>query len=414
VTGVERLGPVERFVAFTRGNPMLLDGALAVVVFLISLQWNLEGKVPRDARVLAIVVAVLATAPLVFRRSHPIPAAAVTAVVAAAGTFTFSGTLAAYILPALIMGYSAVAYGPRWAGRLVAAVMAVGMFGPLLLTGFFVTDREGGWTGTILVAGYMLLVLLCVLLLGATRRARRRHDEQLQERARLLEEGRRQEVRIELLAERSRISREVHDIVAHSLSGIIAQADGGQYAAQRDPQKAVEVLAGIGDAGREALGDVRGLLAVLRDTGPLDEDDSDRPQPGTDHLPALVEQVRAGGLPVDLTVTGNPRPLGNGAGLTAYRVVQEALTNVIKHAGRDTPTHVTLAWTAAELTVSVRDEGSQGPRPTPPRGGHGVIGMRERAALHGGSVDIGPHPDGGFAVRLRLPLVTPSPDHPEP
>jgi signal transduction histidine kinase len=407
VTGAERLGPVERFVAFTRRNPMIVDGVLAVVLFLVALQWTLEGKVPRDTRALAVVVAVLATAPVVFRRRNPIPAAAATAVVAAAGTFTFSGTLAAYILPALIMGYSAVAYGPRWAGRLVAAVMAVGMFGPLLLTGLFVTDREGGWIGSILVAGYLLLVLLCVLLLGATRRARRRHDEQLQERARLLEEGRRQEVRIELLAERSRISREVHDIVAHSLSGIIAQADGGQYAAQRDPQKAVEVLAGIGDAGREALGDVRGLLAVLRDTGPLDEDASDRPQPGTDHLPALVEQVRAGGLPVDLTVTGPPRPLGNGAGLTAYRVVQEALTNVIKHAGRDTPTHVALAWTADELTVSVRDEGAQGPRPTPPRGGHGVIGMRERAALHGGSVEIGPHPGGGFAVRLRLPLATP-------
>jgi len=405
VTGVEHPGPVERFVSFTRRNPMVLDGVLAVVLFLISLQWTLEGKVPRDARALAIVVAVLATAPVVFRRSRPIPAAAATAVVAAAGTFTFSGTLAAFILPALIMGYSAVAYGPRWAGRLVAAVLAVGMFGPLLISGFFVTDPENGWTGPILVAGYMLLILLCVLLLGATRRAQNRYAEQLRERARLLEEGRRQEVRIELLAERSRISREVHDIVAHSLSGIIAQADGGQYAAQRDPQKAVEVLAGIGSAGREALGDVRGLLAVLRDTGPLDEDASDRPQPGTDHLPALVEQVRAGGLPVDLTVTGTPRQLGNGAGLTAYRVVQEALTNVIKHAGRDTPTHVTLAWTDDELTVSVRDEGAQGPRPTPPRGGHGVIGMRERAALHGGSVEIGPHPDGGFAVRLRLPLV---------
>ncbi|OLT08878.1 hypothetical protein BJF90_12210 [Pseudonocardia sp. CNS-004] len=171
MTGAERLGPVERFVAFTRRNPMIVDGVLAVVLFLVALQWTLEGKVPRDTRALAIVVAVLATAPVVYRRRNPIPAAAVTAVVAAAGTFTFSGTLAAYVLPALIMGYSAVAYGPRWAGRLVAAVMAVGMFGPLLLTGLFVTDREGGWIGSILVAGYLLLVLVCVLLLGATRRA---------------------------------------------------------------------------------------------------------------------------------------------------------------------------------------------------------------------------------------------------
>ncbi|GAA0943069.1 sensor histidine kinase [Pseudonocardia zijingensis] len=396
---------VERFVAFARRNPVIVDGALAVVLFLIALNWTMEGKVPRDARGLAIVVAVVATAPVVVRRRYPVPAAAVTAVVAAAGTFTLSGTLAAYVLPSLVMGYSAVAYGPPWAGRLTAAVLAVGMFGPLLALGLLGPDPELGWFAPLVLAGFLLLVLLCVLLFGAMRRAQRRYGEQLHERARLLEEGRRQEVRIELLAERSRISREVHDIIAHALSGIIAQADGGQYAARRDPQKAVEVLAGIGTAGREALGDIRGLLSVLRDTGPLDGDGTDRPQPGTEHIPALVEQVRAGGLPVDVAVTGTPRALGAGAGLTAYRVVQEALTNVIKHAGRDTPTHVTLAWTADELTVSVRDEGARGTPPTPPRGGHGVVGMRERAALHGGSVDIGPHPDGGWAVRLRLPIA---------
>ncbi|MFP5071975.1 sensor histidine kinase [Pseudonocardia nantongensis] len=396
---------VERFVAFCRRTPLLIDGVLAAVLFAVALKWTLEGKVPSDQRVTAVIVAILATVPVVFRRRYPVPAAVAVAAVAATGTFLLPGTMAGYLLPALVMAYSAVAYGPRWAGPTAAAVLLIGMLGPFLGLGV------RGWLPTppgylAALAGAAVLVVVCVWLAGALRGAHHRQTEQLRERARLLEEGRRQEVRIELLAERSRISREVHDVVAHSLSGIIAQADGGQYAAQRDPQKAVEVLSGIATTGREALGDVRGLLAMLRETGPDDApDDAGRPQPGTDDIPALVEQVRAGGLPVDLSVTGSPRETGTGPGLTAYRVVQEALTNVIKHAGPATPTHVTVGWTGDELTVRVRDEGAQGPRPQPPRGGHGLVGMRERAALHGGSVETGPHPDGGFAVRLRLPLT---------
>ncbi|ANY05292.1 sensor histidine kinase [Pseudonocardia sp. HH130630-07] len=260
------------------------------------------------------------------------------------------------------------------------------------------------------------MLSIAVWLLGSLRRASFRHTAGLRERARLLEASRRQEVRIELLAERARISREVHDVVAHSLSGIIAQADGGQFAAQRDPQKAVDVLSGIADTGREALADVRGLLEMLRAVSDATDDPgadhAGRPQPGTDDVPALVEQVRAGGLRVELRVVGTPRPVPTGPGLTAYRVVQEALTNVIKHAGPAAPTVVTLEWGDDELTVRVRDEGARGPVPRPPRGGHGLTGMRERAALHGGSVETGPHPDGGWSVRLRLPVAPASPTTP--
>ena len=411
MTRPEKPTAIERIVAFAHRNPLLVDGLLAVVLLAIALNWSFEGKVPHAQQPLSVLVAVLANGPVVFRRRFPIPAAAVTAVVAAIDSFSFSGTVAVYVLPALVMGYSAVAYGPRWAGWVTGVVLVVGMSGPFLAGGFPPPASIGGWAGLGVVGAIILLVMACVLLFGAVRRARRRYTEQLHERAALLAQGRRQEVRLELLAERSRISREVHDVVAHSLSGIIAQADGGQFAAQRDPQKAVEVLAGIADTGREALGDVRGLLAMLRESGPLDDpDDTGRPQPGTGDIPVLVEQVRAGGLPVELTVTGTAQPLGTGSGLTAYRVVQEALTNVLKHAGPTTPTHVGLGWTADELTVRVRDEGAQGPRPNPPRGGHGLVGMRERAALHGGTVETGPHPDGGYVVRLRLPLTT-NPGH---
>ncbi|MDN5919451.1 MAG: sensor histidine kinase [Pseudonocardia sp.] len=393
-----RPSPVDRFVDACRRHPVIVDSVLAVLVALIGIALARSAYSPRAQWDASTVVAVVAAAPIALRRRYPMPAAIVTAVVAVIAMQAVG--IRGLELPALVMGYSAVAYGPRWAGPLTLGVMLLG--GLLPLTGGMLTDPSV-LAVILLVAG---LFGACTWLAGSLRRAQRRVVEQLQDKARLLEEGRRREVRLELLAERSRISREVHDVVAHSLSGIIAQADGGQYAATRDPQRAVEVLAGIATTGREALGDVRGLLTMLRDTAPVDDaEDTSRPQPGTDDVPALVAQVHAGGLPVELEVTGAPRALASGAGLTAYRVVQESLTNVIKHAGADAVTHVALHWAPDELTVRIRDEGARGPRPTPPAGGHGLTGMRERAALHGGSVETGPHPDGGFVVRLRLPLT---------
>ncbi|MBW0102728.1 sensor histidine kinase [Pseudonocardia sp. KRD291] len=390
---------VERFVTLCRRNPVVVDAVFAAALLWLAISWTLEGKVPSWTQVSALALAVAAAAPILLRRIYPVPAAIVTAVVALVGSFAFVGTLAVFVLPALVMAYSAVAYGPRWAGPLAVVVLLVGVFGPLLRHGL-VADATAMWS----VVGIGVPVVVCVWLAGSLRRAAYRRTEGLRERARLLTDNRRQEVRIELLAERSRISREVHDVVAHSLSGIIAQADGGQFAARRDPQKAVEVLNRIATTGREALSDTRGLLEMLRDDAPVDAPDrARRPQLGAGDIPTLVEQVRAGGLPVDLAVTGAPRTTGAGLGLTAYRVVQESLTNVIRHAGPATPTHVGLDWTGDELIVRVRDEG--GAVPCPPRGGHGLIGMRERAALHGGSVETGPHPDGGWVVRLRLPLA---------
>ncbi|NYD35654.1 sensor histidine kinase [Actinomycetospora corticicola] len=392
----ERPSWLDRAVAAVRRRPVAVDAVLAAAVAAVSLGWATDGHVARVDRVAGLVCAVLFALPVVLRRRYPLPIAVGVAVAAAITMVVLPGVSATILLPVLVIGYSVVVYGPRWAGPVAAAVLVLGAVLPFTLR--LGAPGVGSAAGVLAIIGALFGVI--VWLLGALRRAQLRSVGQLRERARLLEEGRRREVRLELLAERSRISREVHDIVGHSLSGIIAQADGGRFAAAQDPQRAVEVLAGIADAGRGALGDIRGLLSTLRE-GP--DDESDATPPTVDDVPALVAQVRAGGLPVSLDVTGSPRALPAGAGLTVYRVVQEGLTNVVKHAGVATPTRVTLAW-GPELEVAVRDDGPRGARPAATRDGYGLLGMRERAALQGGSLDSGPRPDGGFAVRLRLPL----------
>ncbi|MHC1559968.1 sensor histidine kinase [Actinomycetospora sp. C-140] len=391
---------LDRFLDSTRARPIATDTALAVLVALLGV---LEARSTHNVRALQdeSTVAVLVTCvPIVLRRRYPLPAAIVTAVLAAASVLIVNGV--GIELPALVMAYSVIVHGPRWIGPVAAAVLALGAMLP-----FFSAVVLGGGEvpGGALLAGVVIaaLVALCTWLAGALRRAQRRAGEQTRERARLLEEGRRREVRLELLAERARISREVHDIVGHSLSGIIAQADGGRFAGERDPRQALPVLEGIAASGREALGDIRGLLGTLRDTP---DEGADGPAPGVDDVAALVEQVRAGGLPVAVTVTGTPRPLPGGAGVTVYRAVQEALTNVIKHAGPGTTTRVALAWGDDELRLEVDDDGPSRPaRVRPPEGGFGLVGMRERAALQGGRAAAGPRPDGGFAVRVDLPYA---------
>ena len=370
--GVDELRPtvVERYVEWCRRHPVAVDAVLAVLVALIGVALARSAYSPRAQWDQSTLVAIVAAAPIVLRRRFPMPSAIATAVVAAVALVAVG--VRGLELPVLVMGYSVVVYGPRWSGPLMAGVM---LLGGLLPVGF-----SGGAAPAPVVLILLVvstLVALCVWFAGALRRARRRSVEQLRERARLLEEGRRQEVRLELLAERARISREVHDVVAHSLSGIIAQADGGQYAATRDPQRAVDVLAGIATTGREALNDVRGLLDMLRDTAPVDDIEGG-PQPGADDVPALVEHVRAGGLPVTLEATGAPVALTTGAGLAVYRVVQEALTNVVKHAGPATPVRLGMDWGPDELTVDVRDEGASG-SPARPAARRARAGRHARA-----------------------------------
>lgn len=204
--------------------------------------------------------------------------------------------------------------------------------------------------------------------------------------------------------ERTRIAREMHDVIAHTLSVVVAQADGGRLAARTDPTKAVHALETIADVSRAALTEVRGLLGVLRgEEGAA----ALGPQPTLEDIPALVASVRDGGLDVSLVTTGTPRPLPIGAGLAAYRTVQEGLTNVLKHAGPKATAYVQLEWARSGLGVVVSDDG-RGAAAGGDGEGAGLSGLRERVAVFGGTLRAGPRRGGGYVVRASIPVGAPA------
>jgi signal transduction histidine kinase len=211
----------------------------------------------------------------------------------------------------------------------------------------------------------------------------------MDERARRLEVERDQQAEIAAAAERTRIARELHDIVSHSLSVVITLADAAAIVGRADPDRGVEAMIEVSEVGRRALADMRAMLGVLR----TDEPSSAlAPQPGVAELDALADQVRGTGLAVGLTVEGTAFPLGAAAELTLYRIVQEALTNTLRHAGAR-HAQVTISYADPDVQVRVTDDGGRtraGTEPGAP--GHGLDGMRERVALHGGVLRAGPGP----------------------
>nr|WP_281386519.1 histidine kinase [Jiangella mangrovi] len=237
--------------------------------------------------------------------------------------------------------------------------------------------------------------------MGDVRRVRQAYVAELVERAHQAERERDQRAQLAAAEERARIAREMHDVVAHNLSVIVVQADGGRYAGDQDPQAALDALKTIGDTGRGALSEMRRLLGVLRAT-----DDGDggtiRPQPGLGSLPELVTSVRQAGLPVELDVTGPPRPLQPGPSLAVYRVIQEALTNALKHAGPAARARVALVFATDRLMARVSDDG-RGAGAVDDGLGQGLAGMRERMTMYGGTVTAGPAAGGGWRVELDLP-----------
>ncbi|NRQ35249.1 sensor histidine kinase [Nonomuraea sp. NN258] len=243
------------------------------------------------------------------------------------------------------------------------------------------------------------IFVITIWLTGLYANTRRRYLEGLEERAERAERERDQQARIAAAAERTRIARELHDVVAHNVSVMVVQADGAGFALDSDPEQARQAVRNISKTGRAALAEMRRLVGVLR------EDDSEStdytPQPG---LAQLEELVRGSNVPARLLVDGVPGELPEGQQLAVYRIVQEALTNALKHGGPGVRATVEISYDRPELVVRVTDDGRGASAPAS-ADGHGLIGMRERVGMYGGAVSAGPRPGGGFEVLARLPLA---------
>jgi signal transduction histidine kinase len=244
-------------------------------------------------------------------------------------------------------------------------------------------------------------VAVAAWALGTLGRVRSAYVDALVERSRRVEREAAQQVELAAAEERARIAREMHDVVAHGLSVMVVQADGARYAAEHDPAVATHTLGTIADTGREALAEMRRLLGLLRSG----EVTGTRPQPRLGDISALVEQACAGGTDVRATLPPPEAVVPDGVALTAYRVVQESLTNVRKHAGPGASATITLTVSDAldALDVVVEDDG-RGASSTDDGNGLGLVGMRERVGVHDGTLEAGPRPGGGFRVSARIPL----------
>jgi signal transduction histidine kinase len=253
---------------------------------------------------------------------------------------------------------------------------------------------------TVLTAMIFLSGLVtAAFVLGVNIRTRRAYLASLEDRTKRAERERDQQTQLAAATERARIARELHDIVAHNLSVLIALADGVTFAVEHDPEGATLAAHKVSETGRQAMQEMQRLVSVLRGA---DEADPLAPQPGLDQIDDLITQVRAAGLPTTLTVAGAPFPVPSSAQLAVYRVVQESLTNVLKHAKDPSRAHVTLTYAEPTIILHVSDDGRGEPRQAN-GSGQGLAGMRERATVFGGHVDAGPRPHGGWQVRAILP-----------
>ena len=350
-------------------------------------------------------LSVVMVAAMAWRRTSPVASAAV--VYSAALIHILAGEP---VLPVDLLVpwsfWSVLVHGPRWAGRVAFGGAMVGS----ALVGVQLTSNAAN---AVAIGGGAALVFLTTWSLAQVRQSRRAAMDALIDRARRLEVERDQQAHLAVAAERARIAREMHDIVAHSLSVIVAQADGGRYAAAQDPRAAQQSLETIAATGRSALGDMRRLLGVLREDStdtqargpaPGHAGSPTGPLPGVADLAGLVERVRAGGMRVRLVQRGTPRGLPAGMGLALYRITQEALTNVLKHAGPDPEVTVTLQWLADDVVLEIADDG-RGAATSSDGLGQGLVGMRERAGMFDGLMWAGPGPGGGFLVRVSLPTT---------
>ncbi|MEV8596638.1 histidine kinase [Streptomyces sp. NPDC052012] len=410
VTEERRAEPLTEYVqrirrrlrAFDRRHPLLWDLHLAgfwvtaALVDYVGKGWRNVAPNPDVPGWLVLTLSLGLSVPLLRRRAHPAAVLLTMAPFALVNAWT-GALLQAALLQLLVIFHIALRLPLRHLWWATALTMT-----PVLVSA--ARYGEGEWSQQI---GSQATSVVVAALIGITVRTRQNYTEALEDRARRLEIERDQQAQLAAAAERSRIAREMHDIIGHNLSVITGLADGGRYAAAKSPERAAQALDAIATTSRQALGELRRLLDVLREDTNTTEPAELTPQPTLTDLDQLINGVRSTGLPVHTTVKGEAT-LPPGRQLTVYRVIQEALTNTLKHAGPNASSDITIAYgDKGAVTLTVTDTGTPTAPPSPD--GRGLTGMRERTALYGGTLEAGPrpHPEQGWRVHLHLPEETP-------
>jgi signal transduction histidine kinase len=343
-------------------------------------------------QVAAIVLLALSAVPLVVRRLWPVP---VFGVVLALNAGVGLGAHAVNGPALLIALYTVAAMRPRRDALVCAGLLELAVvIGLLLFAG-------GGWWFDAIFASGMVAAALGLGLYSATRRA---YLAELHDRAERLERERDQQGALAAAAERARIAREMHDIVAHNLTVMVTLSDAAVAASAASPERATEVMRSVSATGRRALADTRRLLGVLRQRPGQDPAENLQPVPDLAQLDQLIEQVRSAGLDTTLEIQGAAPDVPAGVQLTVYRLVQEALTNTLKHGGAGVRATVRLQYLPGELRVDIDDDGAGAAAPATASVGSGLVGMRERVHAYGGDVRAGPGQPGGWKVSARLQL----------
>ena len=359
------------------------DGLVVMLAAVALVEvWTMPAQAPRPVLAAA---ALLWTLPLLVRRRHALAAPAIVfATLGLESLLAGEPVTSSTVNPFALMAAFWIAGGHSDQ----RAALAGGAIGYASLATIVLND---GAPASSVVA--IFLTAAAAWAVGRALADRTRRAEELQQRADRLE----REQQSAALAERARIARELHDVVAHSVSVMTIQAGAARLPLEEDPSRAREPLVAVEETGHQALGEMRRLLGVLRGG---DDAEALAPQPGMAQIDALVAQVRSAGLPVDVRVEGEARPLAPGVDVAAYRVVQEALTNVLRHAGA-ARARVAIRYGADALELHVTNTGHAVTNGS--AGGQGLVGMRQRVELYGGELDARPRAEGGYAVRALLP-----------
>jgi len=374
----------------------LIDFGLPIALVAVALA---EVVTSSDLDAPAPVVAMFVcgtTVPLLWRRRAPLLVLVVclTSIAIPDTAYDIADNASAPFAGVLVAAYASGAYTTRRDGRIAAAII-----GAMVLI-MAVSIGEDVVGDAVFIGG----ILFAVWGAATVVRSRQELAEALAARTVELEHEREENAKLAVAEERARIARELHDVVAHNISIMVVQAGAERHAIGGERPNTSEVLATIEDTGRAAMAEMRRLLGMLRRS---DDELALAPQPSLRHLGDLVEQVREAGMPVELQIEGEPRAIAPGIDLSAYRIVQEALTNALKHAG-PARARVTVRYGDDEVDIEITDDGTGGAMEAP-AGGHGLLGMRERVALFGGDLAAGRRRGGGYSVRAKLPLARDAP-----